>query len=428
MMLSHSLRVAFLVVLAALPIQIASAQSGLSELLPVEEVTPRYGNAIALTAQFAAIGDRSSPGWPSQQGAVYVFRRIRGTWVEWDKLARSDGVLGTDFGAAVAMTPTRMLVGAPTDFQGAVYVFKRHGDEWYEVDVLRPPDAVPPRVGLFGSAVALSGNVAAIGQPDGTPPFNPGEVHVYEWRGRWRREAILTASDGMPADLLGESLALSGDLLVAGAPGSSCPWCSHAVYVFSRARGSWEEVARLMPPPGSEKSLFGESVAVAGDIIAVGGPAQDEIGGEEAGSVYVFRRSADGWNLEAMLSSADYQDSHRQWFGTAVAVHGDTLVVGARGDDEANPDPDPWDRWSPGAVYIFRRSAQGQWVQERKLMRPDAASRFDAAFGSALAIGGPNLVIGSLHGGAHLLTRPWTTPDPPTRPEKRVRSRLRNPR
>ncbi len=91
----------------------------------------------------------------------------------------------------------------------------------------------------------------------------------------------------------------------------------------------WNELAALVPPSGSQ--IFGESVAISGDTVVVGAPYTTVNGNAYEGAAYVFVKPASGWQnikLVATLTASDGQASYH--FGNSVAISGDTIVVGAR--------------------------------------------------------------------------------------------------
>src|SRR5262245_31017864 len=114
--------------------------------------------------------------------------------------------------------------------------------------------------------------------------------------------------------------------------------------------------SRLTPAGAGADDLFGWSVAVSGTTAVVGAPGRG-ISGVFKGSAFVFTRAGEGWQQEAELSAADGDNA--DGFGGAVAISGDTIVVGA-------PGTDPGGRPGAGAAYVFVRVA-GAWRQQAKL-------------------------------------------------------------
>lgn len=185
------------------------------------------------------------------------------------------------------------------------------------------------------------------------------------------KAAQLTASDGENGDIVGTSVAISGDTVVVGAPGDDS---QGSAYVFVKPAGGWSdkvESAKLTASDGATGDFFGSSVAIAGDTVVVGGDG-DDIGSKvDPGSAYIFVKPAGGWvgsiTESAKLTASDGAAS--DFFGRAVAIANDTVVVGAYGDDVGS-------KVDQGSAYIFVKPASG-WAgsitQSAKLTASDGA-------------------------------------------------------
>lgn len=195
--------------------------------------------------------------------------------------------------------------------------------------------------------------------------------------------ATLRASDGAPADQFSQSTAISGDVLVIGAPeednaaGSS----AGAAYVYRRAAGVWSQEQKLTPLDANGGDDFGFSVAVLADIIVVGAPRDDDLGGS-SGSAYVFRFDGSTWTQQAKLLAADGGTNDR--FGQAVSINNGAIVVGAPQEDSVQN--------NAGAAYVFRNSGSN-WPPEQKLTAPDLDDF--AQFGRSVAIDGDTAIVGA---------------------------------
>ena len=198
----------------------------------------------------------------------------------------------------------------------------------------------------------------------------------------------LTASDAEDLDNFGQSVAVSGDTAVLGASGEDAGGIqAGAAYVVRRDQGgsgNWGEVAKLTASDAQLGDFFGQSVAVSGDIVVVGAPGFP-------GVAYVFQRNqggADNWGQVAKITASDAQGGAS--FGQSVAVNGDTVVVGASGEDGASETLA--DR---GAAYVFRRHEGGvdNWGEVKKLLASDADA--DDRFGWGVAVGGDTAVVGA---------------------------------
>jgi hypothetical protein len=260
----------------------------------------------------------------------------------------------------------------------------------------------------FGTSVAVDGYTAVIGAAyDDDNGQGSGSAYVFtRVAGLWTGPAKLLASDGASVDGLGTSVAVDGDTVVIGAPADSDnDHRSGSAYVFTRAGGVWTEQAKLLPAGGAAWDQFGWSVAVDGDT-AVIGAIGDVYNCTSHGLVYVFTRTAGVWTQRAKLAPADVAPC--DWFGDRVAVDGDTTLIGRFGDDENGP--------MSGSVFVYTRTG-GVWTEQARLLASDSA--VGDWFGCSVAVDGNTAVIGASQdeeeghrsGSAYVFTRAnsvWT--------------------
>lgn len=348
-----------------------------------------FGGAVAIegdTVVVGAWGDGYLPN-PTLPGAVYVYTGY-GTGTPVKLTPSGGGSAGDQFGRAVAIEGNRLVVGANlTDIfggnTGAVYVFERDSrGRWSQKARLTAWDA---RDGdRFGSSVALEGDTLIVGawgvDDRTTKPYTPdvGAAYVYvrNSKGKWVLQAQLKASDRTAEDKFGWDVAMSGNTVVVGAYGGRVPPdidpdTPGAAYVFVRSGTSWSQQQKLTADPSFVGDNFGSSVAIDGDTLAVGECTfySTHLGWEnEDGAAYVFTRSGGTWSQQQKLTASDGMVGDN--FG-AVALHGDTLAVGAWYDDGA------------GAVYLFTRSG-GLWTEQAKLVASDR--QVGASFGAPWAV------------------------------------------
>ena len=150
---------------------------------------------------------------------------------------------------------------------------------------------------------------------------------------------------------------------------------------------------------------FGYAVALDGDTVVIGAPSNDPGGIDEAGAAYVFTRTGTAWTLQAKLLPAD--GATGDWFGRDVGISGDTVIVGApRDDDKGN---------NSGSAYVFTRTGT-TWTLQAKLTASDGAT--DDGFGwRGVAVNGDTVIVGAWHdddngansGSAYIFTRTGTT-------------------
>ncbi len=398
------------------------------------------------------IGGNESDNSLTSAGAVYLFQRAGITWQQTDyvKASNTDGV--DRFGEALAIAGDLLAVGAPGEQSlapgidgdqqsdaafdvGAVYLFERDGGGgWAQAAYLKASN--PDAGDGFGSVVDADSGRVIVGAEledggasgvdgDGTSNALGGAGAAYLFgrngAGTWVQQAYLKASDPDAGDRFGAAVAISGDLAAVGAPledsaatgvdgddGDDSRAAAGAVYLFRRdADGDWSPLAYLKASNTDAGDRFGAAVAVDGDLVAVGAPGEDSaatgVGGDQAddsldapGAVYVFERGASGgWTQIAYLkaSNTGSQDN----FGSSVALRGNTLAVGAPGENSAatGVDGEQLDEsaLNAGALYVFERAATGGWSQIAYLK----ASNSDPgdAFGTAVALDGDTVAAGA---------------------------------
>jgi hypothetical protein len=316
---------------------------------------------------------------------------------------------------------------------GAVYVFVRTGATWSQQAYIKASNSEGGVVGdQFGGSLTLSGDTLAVGarfedssatgingvQGDNTAG-NAGAVYIFVRTGTtWAQQAYIKASNTDPGDVFGSSVALDQDTLAVGASAenssatgvdgdqsNNSATSSGAVYVFTRTATNWSQQAYIKASNTDDGDRFGTSLSLSADTLAVGASGEDSSDGringnesndeaENAGAVYVFTRSGTDWTQQAYIkaSNADAGDG----FGGAVVISGDTLAVGASGEDSraTGVDGDETDDSAEdaGAVYVFARSG-ASWSPQAylKASNPDTVDRF----GAQLALSGNVLAVGA---------------------------------
>ena len=147
----------------------------------------------------------------------------------------------------------------------------------------------------------------------------------------------------------------------------------------SRVIEPWVQQDKLVAGDGADGDRFGVAVAVEGDTALVGALLANVDGNAAQGAVYVFVRSGDAWIVDTKLTADDGQAFDR--FGASVAMDGDTALVGAWGA-----------AGSRGAAWVFTR-AGGVWAQQGRLAADDGAVM--DFFGESVALDGDTALIGA---------------------------------
>jgi hypothetical protein len=380
-------------------------------------------------------------------GAAYVFSRNGGTWTQQAYLKASNTNTSDQFGTVVAIDGDTIVVGAPSEASnatgingnqadnssaasGAAYVFSRAGATWSQQAYLKASNT--GSADTFGSSVAVDGDtivVGALGEDSNATSVNgnqadnsvgnAGAAYVFTRTGlTWTQQAYLKASNTGNSDQFGYAVAVDGDTIAVGAFGESSSASgingnqaddsaagSGAVYVFTRAGTAWSLQAYLKASNTGSTDRFGYVVAINGDTIVVGAPFEDSnatgINGNQAdnsaassGAAYVFARSGTTWAQQAYVKASNTNAGDK--FGTATAIDGDTIVVGAPFESSnatgINGNQADNSAASSGAAYVFARSGT-TWTQQAYLK----ASNTDANdnFGWSSAIDGDTIVAGA---------------------------------
>lgn len=412
----------------------------------------RFGFAVAISGHTMAVGapreDSNASGINNDQGnngaieagAVYVFVQHSGEWTQQAYIKASNTNLDDQFGWSVDLAGDTLVVGSPFEASnatgvngsetnnsafaaGAAYVFTRSGTTWSQQAYLKASNTGSGD--LFGSAVNISGQtivVAAPGEASNTTGVNgtqsnnsapsAGAVYVFTNSGSdWSQQAYLKASNTNADDLFGSSLALAKDTLVVGAEGEASNATgingdennnslatAGAAYVFVRNADTWSQQAYLKASNTGGGDEFGGAVDISGNTLVVGALGQDQdFNGNVAtfaGAAYVFNRIGTVWNQQAYLKGFNTAASDQ--FGVAVAISGNQVLIGANGEDSQatgiNGDGSDNTFNNSGAAYLYVRTA-GNWEQQDYIKASNTG--FFDDFGSDLDIFGGRLSIGA---------------------------------
>ena len=339
-----------------------------------------FGTAVGISGDTAVIGAGAKN---SETGAAYIFERNQGganNWGQVKKLTHSDPVGFDRFGYTIGISTDTVVVGSyfKNSQTGAAYIFERNrggADNWGEVKKLTASDGIA--VDRFGWSVGISGDRVVVGAR--SKNSSTGAAYTFERNqggaDNWGEAQILTASDAAASDQLGFAVGISGDTVLAGASGKNAS--TGAAYLFTNQCGQWTEIKKPAASDAEPQDRFGQAVAISGDTMVVGAFLK--------GAAYIFERNQggpDNWGEVKKLLPSEGPPS--QQFGISVALGGDTVVVGANGKDT-----------STGAAYLFRRNQGGanNWGEVKILTASDAAM-FDQ-FGCAVGISGDTVVAGA---------------------------------
>ena len=373
-----------------------------------------FGGGVSIDGYTMVIGARLDDDDGNNSGSAYVFTRgSTFNWTQIAKLTASDGAADDYFGRSVSIDGDTIVIGSPNEDvygsnSGAAYVYTRNTagsltSGWTQRAKLTASDGAAGD--YFGHSVSIDGDTIVIGAwYDTDQGSHSGSAYVFtrntagSLTSGWTQRAKLTASDGAANDNFGETVSVDGDTIVIGARWNDGQ--NGSAYVFTRnTAGSltsgWTQRAKLTASNGAAGDHFGISVTIDGDTIAIGAWGRTSY----QGSAYIFTRNTagsltSGWTQRAQLTASDGAAS--DMFGGNLSIDGDTVVVGAHGDDDNGS--------MSGSAYVFTRDTPGSltsgWTQLIKLTASDGAA--DDQFGNnpfihgaGVAVDGDTIVIGA---------------------------------
>ncbi|MCG8383428.1 MAG: FG-GAP repeat protein, partial [Gammaproteobacteria bacterium] len=379
-----------------------------------------FGQRVALSedGDTLAVGTPNDHTQGFNAGSVSVFTRTSGSWTQEAQVTAQATEAGDQFGYSIALSADghTLAVGANAEDAstvglqggdsnngapnaGAAYVFTRSGNSWSQQAYFKASNT--DAGDQFGTQVALSsdGQTLAVSAPfesssawgaGGNQANNSasesGAVYVFtETGGSWSQQVYLKASNTDAGDQFGTGLSLSsnGDTLAVGAQYEASNTLgvdgdetdnsttgAGAVYVFSRNAGTWSQEGYLKSSNTEGGDFFGISTSLTadGNSLAVGATGEDSDAtgangdlysnfARDAGAVYVFTRSTNGWSQKTYLKAANTGEADTFGQSVSFSADGDTLAVGAPGErsnatgiqgDQTN-DSSP----SAGAVYLY---------------------------------------------------------------------------
>jgi hypothetical protein len=224
-----------------------------------------------------------------------------------------------------------------------------------------------------------------------------------DWTATTQQQKI-QASDAATTDNFGRSVVVDGDTVVVGAYREDTTASdAGAAYIFTRSGTTWSQQQKIQASDAQATDYFGISLAISGDTVVVGAHGEDT-GASGAGAAYIFTRSGTTWSQQAKIQASDAQADDS--FGYSVGIDGDTVVVGAFAEDTVAS--------TAGSAYIFTRSGT-TWSQQAKIQASDA-QQYDQ-FGYSVGIDGDTVVVGAHRedaggnsaGAAYVFTRSGTT-------------------
>jgi hypothetical protein len=352
-------------------------------LLPDESVVhSEFGTAVDLSGDWMIIGDCPQMDGPVGYVDMYHFDGSRWCWYDKINTVISDD----DYGTAVAIDGNRAIVGAfGTRFieygywVGAAYIYHFDGRKWQQQAMLTVDNPLEVNHQYFGKSVDIEGDWAVVGAPGDYEMSSPeSKVFIYQYDGlSWTEMQVLTVHDTAAStngDHFGNAVAIDGNTIVVGAPNHG--ETGHgAVFVYQFNGSSWQQQDSLTAGDGEEGDGFGTAVAIDGSTIVIGAHGDDDLG-DRSGSAYIFTNNGGHWVEDTKITASD--GTSWDFFGIHVAISDNYALISG---DMINK------------VYLFQYDGFN-W-NEQILTTPDGFPGYND-FGSSLAIDGQTALIGAV--------------------------------
>lgn len=395
-----------------------------------------FGVSVSLQGATLVVGDN---GHDFGRGAAYLFEKDQnGQFQEQKIITASDKQNGDSFGWSLALAAEDLVVGAnkhelnqsggnPIQLAGAAYFFNASLDN-------SPPELTATMDSLDFSVTedlrsVLDLSLIRVSDPDLTNPNPPNlTIHMQADNGLFFRSSpdgcISTTSDAAAkfeiADLSEACINsfLAGDKPVdfkgpRGVTGNDAipmkMWAedetstSDTLYFHfdidphPSKDGLYNFAQRIRANQGSANDNFGYAVDIGQSYAIVGTPNENQDSAEtntaiDAGAAYLLHRNSHGdWSLLQKISASDRAAGDR--FGRAVALFGEYAAVAAPQESEDATGGNT--KLAAGSVYLFRKNANGRWVEQQKIVASDrnASDRFGFSLSldaNGMAIGAPS--------------------------------------
>lgn len=270
-----------------------------------------------------------------------------------------DGTYGAAFGEKIAGYGERLLVSARTTTYlpgsgsqvlraGSIHVYDKINGQYSVASRIWAP--LRANQTYFGTSIAIDSSHFVVGELTKTANgLVGGKIHVYASTPLPSLEASLLPNDPADDDYFGQSVALSGSRIAAGAPGKRVSGSTDRgkVYLYEKQSGSWVLKQSLIATDGISNARFGESVAMKGGYMAVGAPNKQGTGYTGTGKVYIY----------------NYNPTLQSWIATKILLPeenesypGFGSVVKMPSDDTLLVVENYMDSYRDAKVYVYTRS------------------------------------------------------------------------
>ena len=343
-----------------------------------------FGYSASISDDYAIVGayaedeDASGNNTLNMAGSAYIFMRNGTSWDQQAKIVASDRTRGDVFGSIVSISGDYAIVGVRDEDEdasgnntlsmaGSAYIFMRNGTSWDQQAKIVASDR--DAYDGFGHSVSISDDYAIVGARDEEQDASgnntlegAGSAYIFYRDGStWAQQTKIVASDRAAGDRFGNSVSISGDYAIVGAPGededasgNDTLTSAGSAYIFKRDGTSWSQQAMIVASDRGERDEFGNSVSISDDYAIVGAAHESEDASgnntrKYAGSAYIFMREGTNWTQQAKIVASTR--SMYDLFGYSASISGDYAIVGVPGEEEDASGNNYMA--SAGSAYIF---------------------------------------------------------------------------
>lgn len=365
---------------------------------PAPATVDWFGYNVAIMGARVVVGAPLDNAGATDAGSAYIYDLSSGTPTVPTSTLNSPGPSTDDrFGIGTAISGTRTVIGVPRDKTGAgnagrVYVFdSTSGTPGVPVFTIDNPS--PAADDNFGNAVAIQGSQVLVGVPlDDTGASNSGSAYFYDLGSSTPTVPVFTFINPEPGanDNFGNSVALEGTLLViAAAEDDTAGVDTGSVYVYDLASATPTTPAYVInnPSPSGDDS-FGSTVGISGRRIVIAAVSDDPGGIVNAGSVYAYDLNS-GTPTVPVAEITNPLPAANDNFGYHAGISGTRIVVGALADDTLATDA--------GSAYVYDLTSGTPTVPIYTLPNPTPVAGDN--FGHSVAIAGNWVTVGASNDG-----------------------------
>jgi hypothetical protein len=351
-----------------------------------------FGNAVAISGPLVVVGANRDHTFAPDAGIAYVYDLASATPTLPAFTLNNPSATAGYFGWSVAISGSRVVVGAPYEDTGAndagsAYVYNL-GSATPTVPIVTLHNPSPEELDQFGWSVGISATRVVVGaDQDSTGALRAGSAYVYDLTSGTPDVPVVTINNPSPAveANFGNAVGIAGAHLVVGAyQDGTGALAAGSAYVYNLGGGTPNvPLFTLHNPSPADYDFFGWSVAVSGTRVVVG-TLLDDTGADDAGSAYVYDLTSLTPTVPAFTLN-NPTPAEEDDFGNAVAVFGALVMVGAPADDTGAQDA--------GSAYLYDVGSATPTVPTATLNNP-GPSAFDE-FGTAVSVSGALMAVGA---------------------------------